>query len=61
MNAPVTFHDLRAMPGGHAAVTPPALFARSAADLTNFCERAQPIIDAVKRSSRPRSMRFPPA
>jgi histidinol dehydrogenase len=43
MNAPLSFHDLSASPS-----FPERLFARSVTDLAPFCERAQPIIDAVK-------------
>jgi histidinol dehydrogenase len=42
MEAPLSFHDL-----SRSANIPESLFARSVTDLVPFCERAQPIIDAV--------------
>jgi histidinol dehydrogenase len=43
MDAPLSFHDLSA-----SASIPESLLARSVTDLGPFCERARPIIDAVK-------------
>jgi histidinol dehydrogenase len=43
MDAPLSFHDLSA-----AANFPESLLARSVTDLAPFCERARPIIEAVK-------------
>jgi histidinol dehydrogenase len=40
---PVSFHDL-----SDAQATPQSLFTRSAADLSSFCDRARPIIEAVR-------------
>ena len=44
MTAVPNLHDLTA-----ADQTPPALFARTEADLTVFMDRAKPIIEAVRR------------
>jgi histidinol dehydrogenase len=43
MDVPLSFHDLSASAG-----IPESLLARSVTDLAPFCERARPIIDAVK-------------
>ena len=40
----VSFHDLSL-----SSDVPPALLKRATTDLTSFYERAQPLIDAVKR------------
>jgi histidinol dehydrogenase len=40
---PISFHDLRA-----AGAAPPSLFTRAVADLSPFCERARPIVEAVR-------------
>jgi len=50
---PVSFHDLTA-----AATVPPALLARSVAELSSFCDRAQLIIDAVRREGDAALLRF---
>ena len=39
----ISFHDLSASSG-----VPASLFKRAMPDLQEFCERAQPIIDAVR-------------
>lgn len=49
----VSFHDLREM-----SSTPQELIARSAADLTVFCERARPIIEAVRLEGDTALQRF---
>ncbi len=49
----ISFHDLS------SSLRPPeALFARSVTDLTPFCERAQPIIDAVRTEGDEALRRF---
>jgi histidinol dehydrogenase len=49
----VSFHDLRM-----SSEVPPSLFVRAAKDLTWYCERAQPIIDAVKLEGDDALLRF---
>ena len=49
----ISFHDLRSSPR-----IPEALFARSVMDLSPFCERAQPIIDAVRTEGDAALRRF---
>jgi histidinol dehydrogenase len=49
----VSFHDLSSV-----ATVPPALFARSAMDLSAYCEQAQPIIDAVRVEGDAALLRF---
>ncbi|MGO9935841.1 MAG: histidinol dehydrogenase [Steroidobacteraceae bacterium] len=50
---PVSFHDLTSSAG-----VPPALLTRSVTDLGSFCERAQPIVDAVRREGDAALLRF---
>ncbi len=50
---PVSFHDL-----SESSAVPPALFARAVADLSSFCDRAQPIIDAVRLEGDAALQRF---
>lgn len=49
----VSLHDL-----SETSVVPAALFERTATDLGSFCERAQPIIDAVRRDGDEALLRF---
>ncbi len=49
----VSFHDL-----SHSSTVPPALLARAVADLSSYCERAQPIIDAVRLEGDAALQRF---
>jgi histidinol dehydrogenase len=49
----VSFHDLTAV-----TQTPSALFTRSVADLSEFCDRARPIIDAVRTEGDAALLRF---
>jgi histidinol dehydrogenase len=53
MNPAVSFHDLSA-----STSVPPALLARSVTDLNSYCERAQPIIDAVRLEGDAALLRF---
>jgi histidinol dehydrogenase len=50
---PVSFHDL-----SMSSEFSPSLFARASTDLSSFCERAQPIIDAVKLDGDDALLRF---
>ncbi len=49
----VSFHDLSS-----SSHVPASLFARTSVDLQSFCERAQPIIDAVKRDGDAALLKF---
>jgi histidinol dehydrogenase len=49
----VSFHDLSA-----ASSVPQSLYRRSVADLSHFREKAQPIIDAVRRDGDAALLRF---
>jgi histidinol dehydrogenase len=49
----ISFHDLSA-----ASVVPPSLFKRALPDLTEFLNRAQPIIEAVRREGDSALQRF---
>ena len=49
----ISFHDLSA-----ASVVPPSLFKRAVPDLTEFLNRAQPIIEAVRREGDSALQRF---
>jgi histidinol dehydrogenase len=50
---PVSFHDL-----SDSGAAPPALFTRSVADLSTFCERARPIVEAVRLEGDAALQRF---
>jgi histidinol dehydrogenase len=52
-SAEISFHDLRALPRA-----PESLFARSVRDLAPFCERVQPIIEAVRTEGDAALLRF---
>jgi histidinol dehydrogenase len=53
LEKPVSFHDLSSSSG-----VPPALLARSVIDLNSYCDRAQPIIDAVRLEGDAALLRF---